>query len=170
MMLSKETITKATRVLSANGMGEFADELLSIVNEKSDSNNMETPVTVVKWYKDDFVSAFDSENVRFSEERYQQVLPELVSYLHSHENDFEVFGNIITSHFKPDNATTIKELWKEFNQVPIDKSGHLLKPFKDFPEKTHVEDVWKWFETNYHIRIYDLLFRFNDFDDSFILK
>lgn len=48
----------------------------------------------------------------------------------------------------------------------MDPETELLKQPGMFPKNTHREEIWAWFEETYHVRVYDLLYNFDTFDDS----
>lgn len=41
----------------------------------------------------------------------------------------------------------LRELWRAFEDVPIDHDGCLLEDFGSFEQGEHREDVWRWFES-----------------------
>lgn len=53
-----------------------------------------------------------------------------------------------------------KELWNRFTDVPVDPETECIDvDFLDFPKGTHREDIWHWFEDQFGLRIYDLLYK-----------
>lgn len=41
---------------------------------------------------------------------------------------------------------TLKELWKEFSEVPIDGNDRIERDFRDFPKGTDRFEIWRWFD------------------------
>ena len=170
-MVRKEEVAKAAELLYENGL-MYVSQALKELAENSESGEIElmdenASEKVVLWDKFDFRSAFKEAQVLYSEERYQEVLPDLKEYLDDHSRDFEAFQDLINDHFKPDNAEFVKDLWLEFGDVPMDPETERIKTaWHGFPKNTHREEIWAWFEETYHVRVYDLLYNFDTFDDS----
>lgn len=48
---------------------------------------------------------------------------------------------------------TIKDLWDELGEIPINDNDEILKPFYCFEKGTYRFDIWKWFEKTFQISI-----------------
>ncbi|MCC2255556.1 hypothetical protein LKD70_14220 [Ruminococcus sp. CLA-AA-H200] len=73
-----------------------------------------------------------------------------------------VFKHIITPIFKdyPYGLTicylpgSIKQLWEEFGNVPMDPETECIEEeWHGFPEGTHREEIWHWFEESFQVSV-----------------
>lgn len=54
---------------------------------------------------------------------------------------------------------TIKELWLEFGDVPMNPDTECIEfEWHGFPVGTHREEVWHWFEETFNVSVYDLMY------------
>lgn len=57
------------------------------------------------------------------------------------------------------NHEEIKNLWHEFGDVPMNPdTEEIEEAWRNFPSGTHREDIWNWFEEEFNIRVYDLMY------------
>jgi hypothetical protein len=55
------------------------------------------------------------------------------------------------------------ELWNELGDIPTDNEDCLERSFKDFPAGTEKEEIWAWFENEFHLSVAkDLMFSDSD--------
>lgn len=54
---------------------------------------------------------------------------------------------------------TVKELWQEFGDIPMDPDTECLEEsWRCFKEGTNRETIWHWFETYFNISVADLMY------------
>ena len=49
-------------------------------------------------------------------------------------------------------------LWSTLSEMPIDEGDCIENDFEHFPAGTFRQDIWAWLESEFEIRIYDLMF------------
>ena len=52
----------------------------------------------------------------------------------------------------------LRELWKEFSEVPIDDNDEILRGFQHFPKGSDRFEVWAWFDVQCPNGVYKDLF------------
>ncbi len=52
----------------------------------------------------------------------------------------------------------VELLWAALGGVCVDEDGHISEPFMDFKEGTDREEIWRWIEEKYDVRVIDLMF------------
>lgn len=54
---------------------------------------------------------------------------------------------------------SVKELWDEFGNVPMDPETECIEePWRGFEKGTNREEVWHWFEEKYGVSVADLMY------------
>lgn len=54
----------------------------------------------------------------------------------------------------------ILSLWSEFGDVPMDPETECLEEdWHGFPKGTFRKDIWHWFESEFHVSVYELLYK-----------
>ena len=56
------------------------------------------------------------------------------------------------------DESQLKDLWKQFGEIPINDRDEIEKPFLHFPAGTYRFDIWHWFDERWPGGVYDLLF------------
>lgn len=51
-----------------------------------------------------------------------------------------------------------KDLWQRLGNVPVDESGLIEVGFLHFEPGTDRETIWHWFEDQFSVRVYDLMY------------
>lgn len=78
-----------------------------------------------------------------------------------------VYSNILVPHFKgyPYGLTivylkdSVKMLWQEFGDVPMDPETECIKQeWHGFKKGTAREEIWHWFEDTFDVRVVDLIY------------
>lgn len=60
-----------------------------------------------------------------------------------------------------DKLKHIRKLWQEFGAVPMDPDTECLEEeWHGFPAETNREDIWHWFEHEFHISVTELMYDF----------
>ena len=53
----------------------------------------------------------------------------------------------------------IKALWNEFGDVPMNPDTECIEEmWHGFPAGTHREEIWRWFEETFNVRVHDLMY------------
>lgn len=61
---------------------------------------------------------------------------------------------------KDDHLLSPEDLWKELGDVPMNPVTEEIEvPWHGFPEGTHREEIWHWFEERYNISIAELMYK-----------
>lgn len=56
----------------------------------------------------------------------------------------------------------VKNLWNEFGDVPMDPATECIEEdWCGHPAGTHREDIWRWFEETFNVRVADLMYGTN---------
>lgn len=54
----------------------------------------------------------------------------------------------------------VVDLWHEFGDVPMDSETECIEvAWHGFPEGTHREEIWHWFEDTFGVSVYDLMYK-----------
>ncbi len=54
---------------------------------------------------------------------------------------------------------TVNDLWNEFGDIPMNPETEKLEEnWNGFGIGTYREEIWRWFEETFHIRVYDLMY------------
>jgi hypothetical protein len=53
----------------------------------------------------------------------------------------------------------VRKLWSEFGNVPMNPDTEEISEYwNGFPEGTHREEIWSWFEEYFNISVFDLMY------------
>lgn len=68
-----------------------------------------------------------------------------------------------------EDLKTLKELWKEFEDVPVDENDNIEEPFYHFPVGVSKFVIWHWFDESCPNSLYeDLMLPFPSIDEDTI--
>lgn len=53
----------------------------------------------------------------------------------------------------------VKDLWNEFGDVPMNPETECIEEeWNGFPDGTFREDIWHWFEENFDVSVFELMY------------
>ena len=157
-----EIVNAAANEMSENDPNKmFAIQIMQEIKKISTEQLMifcpDDYIVINTWQKQDIEDIFSEVGITFTEERYQKVLPDIVDILNDHTDTYDKIISIIEEYFP--KKEDVNSLWKEFGKVKKDRiSGRLKEPWRQFPEGTATETVWKWFEKEFYLHIEELIY------------
>lgn len=65
----------------------------------------------------------------------------------------------LATEMKTEHYQVIKSLWQEFGDIPMNPETECIEcDWNGFSAGTHREEIWHWFEEEFNIRVYDLMY------------
>lgn len=110
-------------------------------------------MTLRKYLEDNGIDQI-KEDQTFMEAEYHAVHEycENCGYLMTDEDLEVIRGRGLEESFINWKTAYSEDLWEEFGKVPVDPhTEETEEPWKHFPQGTHREEIWHWFEERFDL-------------------